>query len=243
METRGAKKNFRLPARLGAALDMLPQSEVFIDVGCDHGKLPLAALIEGKAKRVLALDISEASLAKAKALFAKSGLTAEFIHADGLAGLDCPDADSYALAICGMGGELIASILERGEAAAKGAKCVVMQPMGGEKELRAWLYANGYAITDENAVADVGRFYQLIAARYDPQGAIPYAEEALLEFGSVCYAKRQDALHRLLEKVQRSRIRRMERARRNGKIPENLVRGLEGVNRLLENWEGKNEAQ
>lgn len=239
METRGAKKNFRLPARLDVALDMLPQSEVFIDVGCDHGKLSLAALVGGKAKRVLALDVSEASLAKAKALFAKSGLTAEFIHADGLAGLDCSDADSCAVAICGMGGELIASILERGEAAAKGAARIVMQPMGGERELRAWLYANGYAITDENAVADTGRFYQLIAARYCPEDVVPYADDALLEFGSVCYAKRQDALYRLLEKVQRSRARRMERAKRNGKIPENLARELDGVNRLLENWEEK----
>lgn len=220
-------------------MDMLPQSEVFIDVGCDHGKLCFAALADGKAKRVLALDISEASLAKAKALFAKSGLPAEFVQADGLAGLDCSDADSYALAICGMGGELIASILERGEAAAKGAKCIVMQPMGGERELRAWLYANGYVVMDENAVADTGRFYQLIAARYCPEDVVPYADDTLLEFGSFCYDKRQDALHRLLEKVQRSRARRMERAKRNDKVPETLARELDGVNRLLENWEEK----
>ena len=36
--------------------------EALADVGCDHGKLSVAAVITGRAKKAYAIDISEKSL-------------------------------------------------------------------------------------------------------------------------------------------------------------------------------------
>ena len=237
MDERSRNRSIRLAPRLAAALSMLPRADTLFDIGCDHGKLCLAALCEGKFRRAVAVDVSEASLAKAAANFARFGFTAEFVCADGLAAFDPAGYGDYAVAMLGMGGELIAAILARGAAAARGAGALMLQPMGGERELRDCLFENGYAVLDETTVADAGRYYQLILARYCPEEAVPYADDALLEFGARNYARRQDALKRLLEKVYASRARRMERAKRNGVIPETLERELSGVQRLLEHWE------
>ena len=237
MDERARNRPPRLAPRLGTALALLPRAETLVDVGCDHGRLCLAALRKGQFRRAVAVDISEASLDKARALFAKSGLTAEFIRADGLASLDLASYGDYVVALLGMGGELIADILKKGASAAQSAKALVLQPMGGERELRSFLCENGYAVSDEASVLDAGRYYQLILARHCPEAVVPYADDALLEFGAINYAKRQGALKALLEKVCASRARRMERAKRSGVVPEALERELCGVQRLLEHWE------
>lgn len=46
--------------------ELVPECEVFADIGCDHGILSEYIISSGKAKKVLASDISENSLAKAK---------------------------------------------------------------------------------------------------------------------------------------------------------------------------------
>ncbi len=242
MRSIRTKHDLRLGTRLNCALTLLPHCGVFVDVGCDHGKLCLAALTAGKAEHAFAIDVSAPSLKKAKELFAQCGQTAEFIETDGIAGLD-PAALSkngeYAVAVCGMGGEMIAAILARGEAAAQRAKLIIMQPMGGERELRSFLFAHGYAVCEERVVRDAGRYYQLIAARYAPGEAAPYADEALLEFGARNYEMRTRELHELLSRTHASRARRMERALRHGIRPETLEQELAGVARLLDHWEDK----
>ncbi len=227
----------RLPARLAAALELLPPCDAIIDVGCDHGKLCLAVLLSQKATHVTALDVSAASLDKARALFHKYGQTADFIEADGVETLSPAIDQTHAIALCGLGGEGIAGILDRGAALARRAITLVMQPMGGERELRQWLCNNDYAVLEERVVFDAGRFYQLIAARYAPELVLPYENEALLEFGALNYAARSEALRRLLERVCASRTRRMERAKRRGVVPPALERELHGVMDLLERWE------
>ena len=240
----GANIDIKLSARLGAALDMLGKSDYMADIGSDHGMLAAAALSRGFAKAALASDISEASLGKARA-FAGDALGMSFAVADGLDAVEISPDKKTAIAICGMGGELIAGILARGREKAEKAHRIVMQPMGGERELRQFLYCSGYAILDETVVCEAGRFYQLIAARYTgekqtlPSGALPAL--AALEFGAIAYEKRVPELKRLLMKKQRSRSARMEKALANGKAPERLARELAAAEALLKNWEDETE--
>ena len=85
-----------------------------------------------------------------------------FVLSDGLSHLVPGEADAIVLA--GMGGELIARLLEAGAAAAHAAARIVMQPMGGTLELRRFLLQNGFRIADEKYVLDAGRYYQIILA-------------------------------------------------------------------------------
>ena len=158
-------KKIRLRPRLQAAADMINGSHLAADIGCDHGRLSVALLQQGRADRVIASDISAPSLQKATELAALCGLGSRLttVLSDGMAHLGPDEAD--AIAICGMGGELIARILEANLPAAKNARCITMQPMRGIEELRQFLRKNEFRIIDERLVLDAGRIYQIIGAK------------------------------------------------------------------------------
>lgn len=216
---------------------MLGECPEFIDVGSDHGRLAAAMLLSGRAKTVLASDISAESLEKARALASSLGLDGmRFAVADGLDAVSfLPEGQSYSLAICGMGGEVIAGMIARGGEASKRARCIVMQPMGGERELRAFLYGSGYAISDEDVTLDAGRYYQLIRASYTGK-AETLPEGALAEFGALAYEKRIGAQLELIKKKYASRASRLKRAHDAGRTPEALKEDVDALERLIKEW-------
>ena len=63
----------KLDNRLTALLGEI-EGEVLADIGCDHGKLAVASLLEGKCSKVIAGDISAESLKKAVKLAKEYGL-------------------------------------------------------------------------------------------------------------------------------------------------------------------------
>lgn len=225
----------KLTLRLSAAIDMLCGGDTLVDIGADHGYLTAAALIGGKFKNAIAADISRDSLKKAEGLIKELGLENKvaFAVTNGFSGI--APKGSYSAAILGMGGELIAAILCAGGAAPRLAKSIVMQPMGGEAELRRYLYANGYNITDERIVKEAGRYYQLILAQYDGL-CRPLPTEGLLEFGAVAYAKRERELLPLLIKKENSRKKRLDKAMLSQRQPEGLKKELEAVRLLIDGW-------
>ena len=160
--------------RLKAVLALIGRCGTLADVGCDHGWLSAAAVLSGAADKALASDISPVSAGKAERLAKRLGIADRMtaVCADGLApaaGLEPP----FSIAVCGMGGELIARILEEGRDTARKADIIVMQPMRGEAELREYLFRNGYGITDERVIRDGKLFYQIVAAVPNGENTIP----------------------------------------------------------------------
>ncbi len=234
----GGFMQVHLRPRLLAAAAFLADSDTVADIGCDHGRLSAALLQRGLAKRVFASDISEDSLQKAKALACRCGFSdgrLSFFVSDGLSHLAPCEADS--LVFAGMGGELIARLLEAGKDIACSAKRIVMQPMGGTKELRKYLYENGYAIKDEAMVFDAGRYYQILLAAPNIGQSADLPSDAILEFGPILFARRDPLLREALIRCVEGRHRRMQRAAKNGVIPPQLVRELSGAETLLSRFE------
>ena len=132
----------RLDARLRAAFDLLQGAKAVADIGCDHGKLAAALLLEGGCERVVAGDISPDCLNKARRLLEERGLSdrAQVRLGSGLSILLPEECDAGA--ILGMGGELIAELLAASEDVAAQMERLVLQPMSGIEELRQWLYEN-----------------------------------------------------------------------------------------------------
>ncbi len=149
----------RIGNRLGAGLALMPDCEILADIGCDHGKLSAAALQSGKAKRVIASDISRPSLDKAYRLAKKLGFQGRMQCriGDGLAVLERGEADAAVLA--GMGGELIASLLETQESIARSLICLVLQPMQNATNLRRFLRKNDWCIEDEKLAYERGQTF------------------------------------------------------------------------------------
>jgi len=166
----------RLDPRLRCALELLKGADTVADIGCDHGKLTAALLLEGGCRRVIAGDVSADCLSKARALIEEHGLQdrAHVRLGSGLAVLSPGECDAAAL--LGMGGELIRDLLSASPEVVRRLDRLVLQPMSSVEELRQWLYENRFHVTADRLVAVGQRVYQLLcvkqAARRDlwPQG-------------------------------------------------------------------------
>ncbi len=215
-------KNVHLRPRLLAAGTRM-EGETAADVGCDHGRLCVWLLQQGRAARAIGSDVSETSLEKAKALRALCSLQDAFALrvGDGLSVLQSGEADT--LFFCGMGGELIARMLAEGEPAARAARRIVMQPMRGTAELRAYLYAHDYEIFDEQIVFDAGRYYQIIAARSGtPRPFPPGFPAGHYTFGTLPFVLHDPLLIPMLQAYRDSHMRRLEKAQKKGRSPAQL---------------------
>lgn len=218
------RNSVQLRPRLQAAADMITNSKHAADIGCDHGRLSIALLQQGRTDRITASDISEPSLKKAKLLAQKCGLSHRIstVVSDGISHLTPGDADTVIIA--GMGGELIARILASSPDTAKSADKIVMQPMRGVEELRYYLKVNGFRIDDERLVLDSGRIYQVISAVPGVPDPIPAwfpADEYSL--GHMLFEKKDPLLIPLLEQFKNGHLRRLQQAEKKGSLPKPLL--------------------
>ena len=161
-----------LTPRLKLAADFFLPCEKVIDVGCDHAYLCIH-LVEQGAKSAVASDIRPGPLAAAKEHIAACGM------ADRVRAVLCPGLEAFGpedgdtVSICGMGGEMIASILEAAPWTAAGSHKLVLQPMTNGHKLRQWLAEHGYGIEQEALAREGDRIYvvmQVFGSRTDGCG-------------------------------------------------------------------------
>ena len=164
-----------LDARLMGIAQMLGKCDCVADIGTDHGRLGAYLLQRDLCGRVQFLDVSSDSLDKARALIARMGLLerASFGVGDGAAAMT-EDADGVVIA--GMGGQLIAQIVERGIARLRGAK-LVLQPNVAQRLLRQRLSQLGFMIEEERLVKAGRRYYIMMGAA---AGEAQYTEQELI---------------------------------------------------------------
>ncbi len=163
-----------LSKRLAAVVGMVTPGSRPADVGCDHGHIPIYLVQSRKAAHVLAMDINEGPLDRARENIKAYGLTGQITTrlSDGLEAYIPGEADS--LIIAGMGGILICDIL-----AAAGRKKIlgdfselILSPHSDVALVRRRLHDLNYRIDRENMVLDSGKYYTIIHAvpgfeRYD----------------------------------------------------------------------------
>ena len=134
--------------------------QTLVDVGCDHGKVTWAALIEGRVQRAIACDISDKSLDKARALAEKEDLkNVEFRCGDGLNVIKDNEADTVVIA--GMGGREIIKILSNRPS---GIEKLVLCPHTEVDIVREFLSANDFFIEKDYVVKEDKHFYSIIVA-------------------------------------------------------------------------------
>lgn len=155
----------RLDPRLRCAFELLQGARAVADIGCDHGKLTAALLLDADCSRVVAGDISSDCLEKTRRIVEKYGLQdrARVRLGSGLAVLSPGECD--AAAILGMGGELMIELLEASPDVAERLEKLVLQPMSGVEELRSWLYGHCYHVWEDRLVAVGVRRYQVLSVQ------------------------------------------------------------------------------
>ena len=181
--------------RLECIAAHVPDGIGAIDVGTDHGYLPVALARRGYPGALYASDINAGPLAAAKRTATEAGLSGriEFQLCDGLD--RCTPDSVDCIVIAGMGGDTICAILDRAEFCMDARYTLVLQPMTRAEVLRYWLVYNGFAIVEEDIAEEGGTLYTVFVARF---GGETRLNEAELFTGSFAQIKQHPLGRRMI---------------------------------------------
>lgn len=165
-----------LSQRLSAVARYAPKGSVVADIGSDHAFLPIYLIKTGKSPRAIVGELNPGPLAVAEKNVREAGVSdrVDLRLGDGLSVIENGEADT--VCISGMGGTLIVSILEAGKERLRSVRTLILQPNVAAKNVRKWLYDNGWELTGETILREDGIIYEVLCAiPGDPQA--PYRSE------------------------------------------------------------------
>ena len=148
---------------------LVPPGLAVADIGSDHAYLPVHLVRSGLCPRAIASDIAEGPLRNAAETVARAGLAGkiELRLSNGFQKFAPHDARCWILA--GMGGTLMARLLDAAPWLCSPGTILVAQPMRHADDLRAWLTAHGFRIETESVCRDAKRPYMALRAVFNAQ--------------------------------------------------------------------------
>lgn len=156
----------KLSQRLRAVADTVITCKTVCDVGCDHGYVSITLVKEGKADKAIACDVNKGPLKQAQENILANNLS-EVIEtrlSDGLHNITKEDMTD-AIVIAGMGGNLMADILEQGKEIVMKASQLVLQPQSELFLVRKKIREMGMHISSEKFLLDAGKYYWVMDVR------------------------------------------------------------------------------
>lgn len=221
----------QLSARLRAVASMVTEGSRLVDVGCDHGYLPIFLLLNKKIPSAIAMDVRKGPLASAKENIREFGLEnyIEIRLSDGLKQLEKGEGDS--LTIAGMGGPLMKKILLEGEEVLEGFSELILQPQSEIGEFRRFLSGWGYKIVQEDMILEDGKFYPMMKA---VPGSMEGWTEIDLKYGKFLLESKNSVLWEFLQREERLNRAILERLResRSAHARERLIEVEEELQKL-----------
>lgn len=172
-----------LSKRLQRLADWVQPGAHLLDIGSDHAYLPVHLTKQQRLAHGIAGEITEGPYQRSVEEVHTEGFddTIEVRLGDGFEVLTTEDEIDVAV-MAGMGGELIAAILDRALAQSllpKEAK-LILQPNRKASLVREWLMNHDYTVLDEGMVYDGGKYYEMIHATPTDEGWRYEADELLL---------------------------------------------------------------
>ena len=149
--------------RLELVASFVPQGAILLDVGSDHAYLPIELIEGGQIESAIAGEVVEGPYQSAVKNVEAHGLKEKIQVrlANGLAAFEEVDQVSV-ITIAGMGGRLIARILEEGLDKLADVERLILQPNNREDDLRIWLQDHGFEIVAESILEESGKFYEIL---------------------------------------------------------------------------------
>ena len=149
--------------RLETVASFVHQGAVLLDIGSDHAYLPIELVEKGHIEAAIAGEVVEGPYQSAVTNVESHGFTEKIQVrlANGLAAFEEADQVSV-ITIAGMGGRLIATILDDGLDKLATVERLILQPNNREDELRSWLQEHGFQIIEESILEEAGKFYEIL---------------------------------------------------------------------------------
>ena len=196
-------ENIEVLKRLDVVKSLVPKGTRLLDIGTDHASLPIELVRENVVTSAIASDVNLKPLERAKEEINKNNLSDKIstILSNGFENITEGSFDY--VAICGMGGHLIAEIIENGGNKARNCH-LILQPMSYPEALRKYLFDKGFQILDERFAFDNNKPYVIILAKYNSLN-VSYNEQDLI-FGKIrpenkYYKKYESKIKKRLQKI------------------------------------------
>lgn len=188
----------QLSKRLLNIAEMVTPGNRLVDVGTDHGYVPIYLMQEGVISEALAMDINKGPLIGADKHIEEAGFIDKIKTrlSDGLKEYNKGEGDT--ILIAGMGGALVVKILSESIDKLEGVKELVLSPQSEIFLVREFLQKSGFVIEDEKMVYDEEKYYTIIKAVLGVDNNT-YTEWEL-HYGYKMLEKKDEVLREFLEK-------------------------------------------
>ena len=200
-----------LSRRLSAVAELVDACESMADIGTDHGYIPIFLVEKEKVGHAIAMDVRTGPLERAREHVKQHGLE-EYIELRLSDGADkLKPGEVQAVVIAGMGGRLMARIVDSCRDVFSALSFFVLQPQSECGYVRHFLEESGFQIVSENMVKEEGKFYPMMKvttgeSRLDEPWFYEYGRELLVEKHPVLkeYLEKENATyHDILQKLKK----------------------------------------
>jgi tRNA (adenine22-N1)-methyltransferase len=185
----------KLSVRLATVAKYVPTEARIADIGSDHAYLPCYLAKNKGISFAIAGEVAHGPFQSAERNVLSEGLAGVISvrMGDGLAVLQPEEVDC--ITIAGMGGALIATILENGKEKLSSVKRLVLQPNINAISIRSWFFENGWELVAEEIIEEDGKIYEvLVGEKGDPSK--PYNKDSMemgLLLGPFLYQRKDEA--------------------------------------------------
>ncbi|NHN30920.1 tRNA (adenine-N(1))-methyltransferase [Paenibacillus sp. S3N08] len=154
----------RLSKRLEMIANGVPKGSRLADIGSDHALLPVFLAEQQRISKAVAGEVNEGPFQAASKQVSAAGLSAviDVRLGNGLEVITAGEVD--VVTIAGMGGTLIADILEAGQEKLSGVSLLILQPNVGEYNVRSWLLKKDWILINEQILEEDGKIYEILTA-------------------------------------------------------------------------------
>lgn len=189
----------KLTDRLEKIASLVSEGAIVADIGTDHGYIPVYLLENGIIEKSILSDINRGPLENAKEEVNRKKLSnkADLRLGGGVSVLNPGEADE--IIIAGMGGILIAEIIEEGLEVCSRVNKLILQPMQASEELRKYLLNNNFEIINEHLVNEDFRIYEIIEATYN-ENIETGIDEIYYEVPKILVEKKEPLLKKMVSK-------------------------------------------
>ena len=155
----------KLSNRMRAIANMVEPCEMLVDVGTDHGFLPIYLVKNHICTKAIAVDVNQGPLMRAQEHIRQEELTNQITTRLSNGFMAIEPGEAQAAIIAGMGGLLMESILSNGVEVIANMSQLILQPQSDFLSFRRFLYRIHCEILEENMMIEEGKYYTIFKAR------------------------------------------------------------------------------
>lgn len=161
--------------RLLDIISLIDKNKKVIDIGTDHGLVPLYLAKNGISKEILATDISEKSLDKLRsALDSDTRKLIKTKVTDGFKGIN--KKEGQVAIIAGMGANTIIDIIEESMDFAQNLDYLILASNINTEKLRLFLIENDFEIMNDFLSFENKKYYDIIKTRFSKSNPLKLSE-------------------------------------------------------------------